>query len=118
MLAASIVAAGLLAGFVVESVACGLMAAGLLTLSVANFLLPIRYALTGDGVRVKGLGEVNLIKWSRIDTARLRDDHAVLLVTPDGVSAAREFTLYYPPDAKKVADSLRQRLLDAGAPLV
>lgn len=122
LLASAVVSGVLLAGTVtglrMHSIPCGLLVVALLGAVLTNYLLPVWYALTGEGVTVRGLGQSTLLKWSRIDAARFQEDQAVLLVMPDHRSAPREFRVRYRVQGAAVADPLRRLLLDAGVPLV
>ena len=114
---AAVLAASGVAGWRTGSAWCGVLAAGMLLVSLANYLLPIRYEISSEGVAVQGTRARTLIKWSRIESARLREDRAVLLVSRDGHSAPREFQVRLTPGGQEI-DALRRRLLEAGVPLV
>lgn len=117
-LLAVVAAAAVTAGVTLASVASGLLALALLLATLANWLLPIRYAMTGDGVSVHGLLRSRLLKWSRIDAARVGEHDAVLLYTTEHTVAQRQFRIDLGPEPQMVAAVLKQRLLDAGVPLV
>ncbi|TWT31117.1 hypothetical protein KOR34_44920 [Posidoniimonas corsicana] len=117
-LLAVVAAAAFTAGVTLQSVASGLLALALLLATLANCLLPIRYAMTADGVGVHGLLRSRLLKWSRVDAARVGEQDAVLLYTTEHTVAQRQFRIDLGPEPQMVAAVLKQRLLDAGVPLV
>lgn len=110
--------AGVAAGLRVGGVGSGVLAALLLAAALINYLAPIRYTLSSRGITIQGLGSPNLIRWSRIESARLSKDHAVLLVVPEDGSPPARLRVEYGPDAQTSVRALRQCLLDAGAPLM
>ncbi|TWT85268.1 hypothetical protein Pla123a_00750 [Posidoniimonas polymericola] len=113
-----VAAAAVTAGVTLRSPASGLLALALLLATLANHLLPIRYAMTGDGVSVRGLLRKRLLRWSRIDAARFSRTDAVLLYTTEHSVNQRQFRVDLGPQPDEVATVLKQRLLDAGVPLV
>ena len=118
LLLAIVAAAATTAGVTLGSPASGLLAFALLLATLANHLLPIRYAMTGDGVSVHGLLRSRLLKWSRIDAARVGEHDVVLLYTTEHTVDQRQFRIDLGPQPEEVALVLKQRLLDAGVPLV
>lgn len=115
---ALVIAAGVVTGARLQSPACGLLAVAALLATLVNYLLPVRYAITGEGLVTGGLRGSRTLRWTRIKAARLGDEQATLLLASGGRRRRLTVRVPYGRSPRAVADALREHLLDAGVPLI
>jgi len=75
---ALILLAGAAAGYGFQSLLLGLLAAALLTASVADYLFPVRYRLEETGIHVRGLLHRRRMEWRQVRRV-VKDDSGVKL---------------------------------------
>ena len=118
LVVALVIAAGVVTAARLQSPACGLLAVAALLATLVNYLLPVRYAITGEGLVTGGLRGSRTRRWTRIRAARLGDEQATLLLAAIGRRRTLTVRVPYGRSPGAVADSLRKHLLDAGVPLI
>lgn len=75
---ALILLAGAAAGYGFQNLLLGLLAAALLTASVADYLFPVRYRLDETGIHVRGLLHRRRMEWRQVRRA-VKDELGVKL---------------------------------------
>ena len=80
---AAVVAAAGLAGWVTANWVTGVVVGAILTVTMWRTWLPVRYELTGSGIRQSVLGWTRRVPWAAVRQFELRADGALL--SPDSV---------------------------------
>lgn len=113
-----IVAGATVAGFAFGSLLLGVLAGLLLLGSIADYLLPIRYSLDGEGATARALWHQRHLSWSEVRRV-IRDDLGVKLsplARPSRLDSYRGIYLWFSDNEADVMATIAHHTTAEAAP--